>query len=316
MKLRQVRYMALAVLLVIGAVPALVTAANPGAGLRNVRFVSYTPRSFNVVNGRKIPATVSGITADLELLHRDFNGIITYSCRDGLDKIPGVAEKLHYKAMILGIWDIKSESEVQTAVRLVKRYPRLIAAVCVGNEGIYAKRYRLEDVQNLIPRLRKELPSTPLTTTEPFFLYVKPEYTAFFTQMDFLLPNIHPIFEKWFKPEDITNAVAFVMNVSHDLQARYPDKPLLVKETGLPSGPASLGFTPERQSAFWAALLQQLTPPQNFGVSCFEAFDEPWKPVAIQQDYPGNHEQEGFWGFYTVDGKPKPVVSAIQSFLR
>ncbi len=307
-------YVLLVMLMFIAATPATGTAADIGAVLENVRFVSYTPRSFSVVNGRTLPATSAGITKDLELLHRDFNGIIIYSCSNGLDHLPEIAEKLHYKAVILGIWDPKSESEIQTAIRLVRQFPKTIAAVSVGNEGIYARRYRLEDVQNTIHRLRKELPSVPLTTSEPFFLYLKPEYTAFFDQMDLLLPNIHPIFEKWFKPADISNAVAFVLNVSHDLEARYPGKPLLVKETGLPSGPASQGFTPERQSAFWAAVLKQITPSRKFTVSCFEAFDEPWKPAVIKEDYPGDHEQEGFWGFYTTDGRPKPVISAIQSF--
>ncbi len=283
-----------------------------GAVIKSARFMSYTPRSFSVVNGQTTPASVEGISADLKLLRPDFDGLVTYSCSNGLEHVPDAAEKLKYLAVIIGIWDPKSETEIQNAIRLAQKYPKLIIAISIGNEGIYAKHYTPWDVENTRLRLKKELPRIALTTSEPFFLYLKPEYSDFFGRMDLLLPNIHPTFETWFKPSDAANGAAFVLNVADKLQSEYP-LPLIVKETGLPSGPVSAGFTEAYQSAFWAEILKRSVPSQTRAVSCFEAFDAPWKPAVTKGYFPGSeHSQEAFWGFFTVDGKPKPVVNVVR----
>jgi len=287
-------------------------APNMGAVLKNARFISYTPRSFSVVNGQTLPASSEGITEDLKLLRPDFDSLITYSCSNGLDHVPAAAEKLGYLAIIVGIWDPKSEIEIQNAIRLAKKHPKLIIAISIGNEGIYARHYAPADIEKTFLRIRKELPSISLTTSEPFFLYLKPEYFDFFNKMDLLLPNIHPTFETWFNPSDAKNAAAFVLNVAGKLQSQYP-KPLIVKETGLPSGPASTGFTETHQSAFWSEILKQSAPSEKRAVSCFEAFDAPWKPAVTKGYFPGSdHLQEAYWGFFTVEGKSKPVVKAIR----
>ncbi len=279
---------------------------------KNMSFISYTPRSFSVINAKVQPATIKGIRDDLKLLRAHFDSIITYSCNNGLEHVPEIAEKLKYKSLIIGIWDPKSETEILNAVRLARSHPRLIAAISVGNEGIFAKKYTASDVEQTVLRLRKELPSVPLTTSEPFFLYLTPEYFRFFSTMDILLPIIHPMFEKWFNPADPVNAAAFVVNVSDKLQSRY-QKPLIVKETGLPSGPVSKGFTRENQKAFWKEMLKQFIPSEKMALSFFEAFDAPWKPAVTKGNFPGfDYSQEEFWGFFTPDGKSKPVVDALR----
>ncbi len=308
------RYVLLTILLSLWVMAAADAAAtNLGTVLKNARFMAYTPRSFSVVNGQAQPASLDGITADLRLLRTDFDSLITYSCSNGLELVPAVAEKLKYIAVIIGIWDPKSEIEIRNTIRLAKKHPKLILAISIGNEGIYARQYTPADVEKTFLRLRKELPQVFLTTSEPFFLYLKPEYFDFFNKMDLMLPNIHPTFEQWFNPSDAKNGAAFVLNVANKLQSQYP-KPLIVKETGLPSGPASMGFSEAHQSAFWAEILNQAGASETRAVSCFEAFDAPWKPAVTKGYFPGSdHIQEAHWGFFTVEGISKPVVTAIRA---
>lgn len=284
--------------------------------IKNGRFISYTPRSFTVVNGQTHPATLEGITEDLKLLRPDFDSLITYSCVNGQEHIPAVAEKQNFRAVIIGIWDPKSETEVQSAIRLARNHAKTVFAIAIGNEGIFAKHYTQADVEKTMQRIRKEVPSVFLTTSEPFFLFLKPEYIDFFKKMDILLPNIHPVFEKWFQPSDAPNGAAYLLNVSDELQRQY-SQPLIVKETGLPSGPATRGYTEAYQSAFWVEVLKRVGTSTKRAVSAFEAFDAPWKPVVTQGYFPGDsHVQEAYWGFYTVDGKSKPVVDAVRLLRR
>jgi len=86
--------------------------------LREVRFVAYTPTDFAVVNGQPKSASAARIGQDLARLHSTFRVLITYSCANGVEQVPAVAVRLGYRALILGVWDPASKTEVDTAVAL------------------------------------------------------------------------------------------------------------------------------------------------------------------------------------------------------
>ncbi len=278
--------------------------------IQHTRFITYTPRSFSIVYGKVVAATQNGIRADLKLLRPFFNGLITYAANNGLEAVPEIAHELGYRAVIMGIWDPLSEVEVQNVIAAAKRSPAMIAAVIVGNEGIYTKRYLRRDVEQAIQRIKKECPTLPVSTSEPFFLYFEKDYVDFFSSHDLLMPIVHPVFQKWFRPDTPTKGVEMVLQVTEKFKAAY-NRPLLIKETGLPSGQEGHGFSPERQALFWAETIKRFPSSAGQSLACFEAFDAPWKPVEMATTFPGDHANEAFWGFFTKDGKAKPVVEAL-----
>lgn len=281
--------------------------------IQHRRFIAYTPRSFSIVANKVVPASAAGIRDDLKLLRPFFDGVITYSATDGVEAVPKIARDLGYRAVIIGIWDPKSEAEIQNVMVAVKKYPTLIAAVIVGNEGLYGNRYRPDDVQKTIQRLRLAFPALPTTTSEPFFLYFKPELADFFHAHDLLMPNVHPVFEKWFDPRVPSQGVEMVIQVAAKFKQHYP-RPLLIKETGVPSGQGSRGFSAEGQRQFWAELFKQFPLSNHQSFACFEAFDAPWKPAEIANllpGEPGEHGDEAFWGFFTAQGQGKPALGIL-----
>jgi exo-beta-1,3-glucanase (GH17 family) len=279
--------------------------------LQNTRFITYTPRSFSQVNGKVIPATAAGIREDLTLLRPLFNGLITYSSVNGLEQVPALAHDQAFRAIIMGIWNPLSDTEIGNVIAAAKRYPDMVAAVIVGNEGIYTKRYQTGDVERAIQRIKRECPTLAVTTSEPFFLYFKNEYHDFFSSRDLLMPNVHPVFEPWFKPSEPSHGVDMVINVTSQFKATYR-LPLLIKETGVPSGPANRSeFSPERQALFWSDLFKRFPHSPSLSFACFEAFDAPWKPAATAVEFPGNHASEAFWGFFTTQGMAKKVITDL-----
>jgi exo-beta-1,3-glucanase (GH17 family) len=278
--------------------------------LGEVRFVAYTPREFAVVNGQPRAATEAGIRRDLALLREHFDGLVTYSVTYGLEHVPEIAQALGFRALILGVWDPGNADELATAVRLARAYPKLVAAVAVGNEGLYWKRYGWPILEKALGEIRRELPTTAVTTSEPFAAYLDETYPHFVELQDFLLPNVHPVFETWFRPEGYAQAVELVQNVVKLLRDRY-GKPVLVKETGMPSAPASKGYTEALQAQFWRLLLARLPPRTGRAFAWFEAFDGPWKPAAGARESGRLAEEEAHWGLYTAAGKPKAVVEIL-----
>jgi len=280
------------------------------AAIDSVRFVAYTPTDLTIVAGQVHPASRERIRKDLTVLRKDFDGLITYSCADGVDEVPGVAKALGYRALILGIWDPLSEHEFRNAKRLVNAYPQLIVGVSVGNETLLAQRHEWPVLRASIQRLRATLPGVAITTSEPFYYYLNNDPADFIAVQDFLLPSVHPLFQPWFAQATTEQAVDFVVRVAGLLSAKT-DKPVLIKESGLPSGPPGTRFTPAAQAEFWTSLIRQLPKLPGLGVAYFEAFDHDWKEANARQEF-GSHPEEGYWGLYTADGHPKAVVAQMR----
>ena len=85
--------------------------------LADVRFVAYTAREFAVLDGQPHAASAEGVCQDLRLLRPYFDGIITYSVRDGHEHVPALARALGFRAVVIGVWDPASEPELETARR-------------------------------------------------------------------------------------------------------------------------------------------------------------------------------------------------------
>jgi exo-beta-1,3-glucanase (GH17 family) len=284
------------------------------AALTHNRFIAYTPSDYAVQDGRVQAASEAAIERDLKLLRRDFQGLVTYGALDGLERIPPIAERLGFRALILGVWNPLSREELASAVRLAEAHPRLIVGVCVGNETLLAKRLPWPQLRGALANLRTRLPGVPVATSEPFYYYLDDTPAGFLDAQDFLLPSVHPVFQDWYGALTWEQMLKFVPEVITKLRAKS-DKPLLVKETGLPANPAHLGFTPERQARFWAETWALLDPPGRAALGYFEAFDTPWKFQENAREFAAN-PGEAHWGFYAQDGREKPVLTELRRVWR
>jgi exo-beta-1,3-glucanase (GH17 family) len=278
-----------------------------GRVLAEVRFIAYTPREFAVADGVVRPATPAGVRADLARLRPHFDGLVTYSAKAGHEHVPAVAAELGFRALILGVWDPADAGEREAAVRLAREYPALVTALAVGNEGLFWRRYDWPTLQAALGRVREALPGVPVTTSEPFAVYLDGAYPGFAEAQDLLLPNVHPTFEPWFRPEAIAQAADFVGQVVERLRERF-GKPVLVKETGLPAGPPAKGYTEARQAELWRALRARLAPDATQAFAYFEAFDAPWKPAAQALDSKVLAPEEAWWGLFDGQGRPRATV--------
>jgi exo-beta-1,3-glucanase (GH17 family) len=303
---------ALALLLAIAACRAPETAPAPRARLEDalatVTFVAYTPRDFDPNLGSE-PVERASIRADLTRLRPLFDGLVTYSSARGLDAVPAIARELGFRAVVVGVWDPTSDDELARAFESARGARDVVIALALGNEGLFFERYDADALARAFARARHELPGVAVTTTEPFFVYLEPARAAALPAQDLVLPTVHPIDQPWFASAPPAAPVEFVANVVRDLEARTK-LPVLVKETGVPSGPADEGFSEAAQAAFWVALGAALPPTRTHAVVRFEAFDGPWKTASVAADTGDVRPSEAHWGFFRADGSAKPVVAA------
>jgi len=301
----------------LAAALCLAFAAQPARGgedelrdaLASVRFVAYTPRGFDPGAGAPGPAA-DALRADLALLHRHFDGLVTYSASNGLDAVPRLAREAGFRAVVVGVWSPSDAAELARALAAARAEPRVVVALALGNEGLFFRRYDADALAQAFARARRELPGLPLATTEPFSVYLDDAQARSLPRQDLLLPTVHPVDQPWFGTAPPRTSVDFVADVVAKLEERFR-VPVLVKETGVPSGPVEAGFTPEAQAAFWSALAKRLPPTRAHAFAYFEAFDGPWKPARSPDPVPARRAREAHWGFFDAAGVAKPAVREL-----
>ncbi len=273
---------------------------------RHDRFVAYTPSEYDPREGFKKPASEVGIRADLQILRPYFDALVTYSCNaeDGMDSIVPEAARLNFH-VVLGIWDVTSVREIETAVSLARQYPKTVIAVIVGNETQLFRRADWKGLEAAIRLVQAALPDVPVSTSEPISSYGN----RFLRRtVDFHAPNCHWIFQSSEKDKvDTSAAVAWLKERVESLQ-EIPDgdKPVLIKEHGLPSEPAP--FTPELQVQYWKHWMAAKPNSEKCASVFFEYCDLPWMKAQTGQEY------EAHWGAWSDQRHPKPVVDILSRF--
>jgi exo-beta-1,3-glucanase (GH17 family) len=301
--------LALALVALLSSADARADTERLRDALASVRFVAYTPRGYDPGANGPAPDDAA-LRADLALLRGRFDGLVTYSCANGLDRIAALAREAGFRAVILGVWLPGDSRELERALAAARAESGVVLALAIGNEGLFFHRYDAQALSEAFARARAAQPGLPLTTSEPFSVYLEPERAKTLPRMDLLLPNVHPIDEPWYPTAPPSAAVEMVANVVGQLEQRHR-LPVLVKETGLPSAPAANGFTPAAQAAFWSALAQKLPPTRAHAFAWFEAFDSPWKPARASDAPPEKRAREAFWGFFDANGQPKPALESV-----
>jgi exo-beta-1,3-glucanase (GH17 family) len=274
------------------------------------RFVAYDPTSLQFVNGQATHADEASMLEDLKVLRPRFDGLITYTSANGADKVADVAAKLGYRALIIGVYDIESREELDNALAAAKRHPELVVGLSIGNEVVFSERAPPDQIVSLFREVWRRAPGLALTTTEPFHTFLEPAAEPLLSQLDFMLVNVHPIYESWFQFVLDEIAADFVVQTADKLAEVYCG-PILVKETGEPTAPEQAGYTPRRQALFYDALDRKFPSTRTRAFAYFCAFDAPWR--ANDRPVLGIHPgaEESHWGLYDEKRRPKPVVNVI-----
>ncbi len=217
------------------------------------------------------------IAEDLAQLARITDCVRTYSIENGLDQVPALAAKAGLK-VILGIWlgsnRLKNLAQISMAVGLTKEYPGVITAVVVGNEVLLRGEMTTSDLAANIRSVKSQV-SVPVTYADvwEFWLRNREVYDA----VDFVTIHILPYWEDF--PVRAKHAAAHVDAIRKRMAVAFPNKEILIGETGWPSeGRMREGALPSRTNqARVVSEILSLAKQENFRVNLIEAYDQPWK---------------------------------------
>jgi len=281
---------------------------DPTSKLQCVSYAPFRGDQSPLVEKTRIEA--DQIEQDLRQLKEITNCVRTYSIEHGLDQVPGIAAKVGLK-VIQGIWlgsdRVKNLAQIAVALRLAKDYPDTISSLVVGNEVLLRGEMTASDLVAIIRSVKAQV-TVPVTYADvwEFWLQNRQIYDA----VDFVTIHILPYWEDI--PIRAKSAADHVNSIRQRVAVAFPDKEILIGETGWPSeGRMREGALPSRTNqARVVSEILKLAKEQNFRVNLIEAYDQPWKRRL-------EGTVGGYWGFFDSMHRLKyPPGQPISNFPR
>lgn len=187
-------------------------------------------------------------------------------------------------------------NRIQEGISLVQKYDRHIMGVSIANESRSnwnVNRVSIESLINYVVKM-KEAIEIPITYCEETIHWLE-ELSELAKEVDFISFHTYP---SW-NDAPIELAITYIDDAYSQLKKKYPDKVLVITETGWPTKshgekmPKS--WASEKNQFTFLKLINEWSDSNNLLTFIFEAFDEPWKG-GDSPDEPEKH-----WGIYDVD---------------
>ncbi len=218
--------------------------------------------------------TVEKIRADLKKLSTITRAIRLYSSTGGVELVPPIAAEFGLKVTV-GAWIDKNadrnEREIDAAISLARHNSNVIGVV-VGNETIYRGEQKVEDLIELIKRVKKSV-NVPVTTGEIWNIWRDFPQLAY--SVDFIAAHVLPYWENFTDKQAVDQAVAMFQL----LRDQFPGKRIVIAEFGWPSAGYNLRNAVPGPFAQASVLRNFVTRAEAIGMdyNIVEAIDQPWK---------------------------------------
>ena len=258
------------------------------------------------------------ILEDLNMLTERWNLIRLYDASPNSERVLQVIHdnKLSIKVM-QGVWlsglqnDQQNNYQVAEAIRFANLYPNIVIAVNVGNEVLVDwSAHKMTDVNQVVNYVKqvKQAIKQPVSVNDDYNFWNKPHAIPLAEAVDFI--GLHAY--AFWNNKTIDESLAWTQGIYQDIQQRYPNKQLVLGETGWPTSRIYNDGSYEGGLIGKANVknLQQFFNNYNQWIDrdkivsfYFEAFDEKWKG-----GYDGANPEskaEKHWGVYYSNRKPK-----------
>lgn len=224
-----------------------------------------------------------------------------FSSTHGFEQIPEIANQYGLKVVPsawIGRNSIDNNEEISSLINVANQNSN-IPFVIVGSETLLRGDISKEQLKQYLLQVKQNV-SVPVATAEPWHIWFNNPDLA--DVVDIILVNIYPYWEG----QSIDNAVPYIIEKYNQIKNRFPNKRIIISETGWPDGGQQIGSaipSSQNQKRFILELMVK-SFEQNIEFFLFEAFDEIWK-----RDFEG--ETGAHWGFYTSQRSRKYNFSSI-----
>lgn len=219
----------------------------------------------------------------------------SFSCVDGNEYIPEVAQKYGIKTLV-GAWlgddKDKNETEINSLIEVAnKGYADILA---VGNEVLLRGDLTEEELIKHIVRVKKELPDKPVGYVDAYYEFAT--HPAICNVCDVILANCYPFWEGI----PIEHSFVYLKQMYSIAANAAKGKKVIISETGWPNlGSSERGAEPSYINALrYFVNAYSWAEDEEVDIIYFSSFDEEWK-IAAEGDV------GAYWGLWDKNGKLK-----------
>jgi exo-beta-1,3-glucanase (GH17 family) len=218
--------------------------------------------------------SVEKIRADMKRLAPLTRAIRLYSSTGGVELVPPIAAEFGLKVTV-GAWIDKNadrnEREIDSAINLARRNSNVIGVV-VGNETVYRGEQKVDDLIELIKRVKKSV-NVPVTTGEIWNIWRDNPQLGY--SVDFIAAHVLPYWENFTAGQAVDQAVSMYQL----LRDQFPGKRIVIAEFGWPSAGYNLRNAVPGPFEQASVLRNFLSRAEAIGMeyNIVEAIDQPWK---------------------------------------
>lgn len=218
--------------------------------------------------------TAEKIRADLGKLAPLTRAIRLYSSTGGVEIVPKIAAEFGLKVTV-GAWIDKNaernEREIAAAIDLARHNSNVIGVV-VGNETIYRGEQKVEDLIELIKKVKKSV-NIPVTTGEIWNIWRDNPQLGY--SVDYIAAHVLPYWENFTAKQAPDQAVSMFQL----LRDQFPGKRIQIAEFGWPSAGYNLRNAVPGPFEQASVLRNFVARADAIGMdyNIVEAIDQPWK---------------------------------------
>jgi exo-beta-1,3-glucanase (GH17 family) len=233
------------------------------------------------------------IEEDLALMGKVTRNIRTYASAEGtMPLIPPLAKK-YGLTMLQGGWlgsykadtaeetaelKTKNDSEMAQLIRSANENPDVVKRVIVGNEVLLRGDLEPEELIEYIRKVKQAV-KQPVSYADVWSEYIK--HPQLIKEVDFITIHILPYWED--EPISVEDAPAHIERIYKQVQQEAKsmgiDKPILIGESGWPSGGKQRGVaipSVVNEAKFIRDFIN-VANKNGFDYNIVEAFNQPWK---------------------------------------
>ena len=272
--------------------------------LRSVSFAPYRGHQDPIDQDVPPPEQVE---ADLRSLVGHVQAVRTYGTTRGLEVVPKYAQALGLK-VTMGAWltsdatpvgAAANEAEIGGLIDAANRYPDTVTRVIVGNEVLLRNDLPPEKLIAYVRRVKAAV-KQPVSYADVWVFFLKHPDVA--QALDVITIHVLPFWED--EPLSVEQAEEHMTYAVEAIRTAFPDKPILIGETGWPSmgrdrGAAVVNTVNE---ARYVRAIPEIAQRHNLDYNIVEAFDQPWK-ASLENTVGAN------WGILDANRVPKFAMS-------
>jgi len=216
----------------------------------------------------------SQITKRMDVIAPYTQWVRSFSCTDGNELIPKVAQQKELKTMV-GAWigddKIQNEKEIKALIKLGES--ELIDIAVVGNETLMRGELSEEELLAYINRVKKALPGIPVGYVDAYYQFEK--RSKLIDACDVILVNCYPFWEGC----NIDQSSIYLKQMYAVTQQFAKGKPVIITETGWPNKGDSLQSAKPTENNAMKYFIDSSNWAQKNEIPLFyfSSFDESWK---------------------------------------